>query len=89
MLILHFVFSLGRLFDWEMEGNWVCVLHRSCSCNYELDVRFLNNLNWTFTAQVMVYFPGLPQLRLLICLFQDLGICFWSGNSGNFDSCSS
>ena len=38
------------------------------------DARLLNHPNQTSTAQVMVHFPGLPQLRLFICLRPDLGL---------------
>ena len=89
MLTLYSAFSLGLVFDWEKEEIWACVFHISCSCIYELDVRLLNHLNWTSTTQVMVHFPGLPQLRLFICLSQDLGTGFRLGNIGNLDSCSS
>ena len=36
----------------------------------------LNHLNWTSIAQVMVLFPGLPQLRLFNSLCQILGLVF-------------
>ena len=36
---------LGLVSDWETEGIWTRVLHRSCSCICELDVRLLNHLN--------------------------------------------
>ena len=48
----------------EKEGVWTSVLHGNCICNCELDVRILNYPNWTFIAQVMVHFPGLPQVVL-------------------------
>ena len=35
-------FRIG--FGWENEGLWTRVLHRSCSCVCELDVRLLNPL---------------------------------------------
>ena len=28
----------------------------SCSCNYELDVRLLDQPDWTYAAQVMVHY---------------------------------
>ena len=82
-------FNLGPIFGWEMDGIWARVLHRSCSFICELDVRILNHPNRTFTTQVMVHFPGLPQLRLFICLCPNLGTSFQLGNKGNLDSCSS
>ena len=50
---------------------WTQVLHRNCSCIYELDVRLLNHPNWTSTTQVMVHFPRLQQLRLSLSLGLD------------------
>ena len=67
-LTLHTVRTLGLVFGWEMEGIGTRVLHRSCSCICELDVRLLNQPIQTSTFQVMVHFPRLPQLRLFICL---------------------
>ena len=59
VLTLHIVQNLGLVFGWETEGIWTHVLHRSYRCNCELDVRLLNNPNWTFTSQVMDHFiPG-------------------------------
>ena len=50
MFNLHYTFSLGMVFSLETKENWALVLHSSCSCNCELDVRILNHLNWTSTA---------------------------------------
>ena len=47
--------NLKLVFSWETKGIWTCVLHRSCSSICELDVRLLNNPNWTSIAQVMVH----------------------------------
>ena len=58
-MILYSASSLGLVFDWETEGIWTHVLHRSCSCICELDVRLLNHLNWTSTAQLMVHSQGI------------------------------
>ena len=33
----------------------------------------LNHQNWTSTIEVMVHFPGLPQLRLFLSLGPDFG----------------
>ena len=73
-MTLHSIFNLGLVFGWETYGIWTCVLHRSCICICKLDFRLLNHLNRTSTAQVMVHFPGLPQLRLFICCVQILGM---------------
>ena len=67
-------FGIG--FGWENEGLWTHVLHRSCSCIYELDVRLLNHSNWTSTTHIMFHFLGLPQLRLLLSLCPDFGTGF-------------
>ena len=56
VLILHTGWILGLVFSWEMEKIWTLVLHKNCSCICELDVRILNHLNWTTTAQVMLHF---------------------------------
>ena len=56
ILTLHIVQNLELVFGWEMEGIWTRVLHRSCSCNCELDVRLLNHQNLTSKTQVMVHF---------------------------------
>ena len=69
-------FQLGQVFSWENEKLWTHVLHRSCSCICELDVRLLNHPNLTSTAHVMVHFPGLPQLRLFLSLCPDFGSGF-------------
>ena len=76
VLILHTGRTLRQVFDWENEGLWTHVLHRSCSCIRELDVRLLNHLNWTSTTQVMVHFLGLQQLRLFLSLCPDFRIGF-------------
>ena len=60
--------QFGNSFRWENNKIWTRVLHRSCSCICKIDVRLLNHLNRTSTAQVMVHFSRLPQLRLFICL---------------------
>ena len=52
--------DFGTDFRLEKEGIWTSVLHGNCSCNRDLDVRLLNNPNWTSISQVMVHFPGLP-----------------------------
>ena len=67
-MTLYTVHILGLVFGWETEGIWTHVLHRSCGCNYEIDVRLLNQPIRTFTTQVMLHFLRLPQLRLFICL---------------------
>ena len=47
------------------KGNLDFVLHRSCTCNCDLDVRLLNHQNWISIAQVMVHFiPGIVTVRL-------------------------
>ena len=56
--------DFGTDFRLEKEGIWTSVLHVNCSCNFELDVRHLNQPNWTSIAQVIAYFPGLPQATL-------------------------
>ena len=66
--------DFGTSFGWETKGIWTHVLHRSCNCICELDVRLLNHPNWTSIAQVMVHFSGLPHLRLFIYLRLDLGL---------------
>ena len=76
VLIIHTGRTLGQVFDWENGGLWTHVLHRSCSFIRELDVRLLNHLNWTSTAQVMVHFLGLQQLRLFHSLCPDFGTGF-------------
>ena len=76
ILILHTGRTLAPVFDWETEGIWTRVLHRSCSCICELDVKLLNHPNWTSTTHVMVHFPRLPQVRLFLNLCLDLGIVF-------------
>ena len=48
--------EFGTGFRLRNRGILTHVLHRSCSCNCELDVRLLNHPNWTSTAQVMVHF---------------------------------
>ena len=48
----------------EKEGIWTSILHRNCSCNYELDVKILNHPNWTSIAQVIVHLPRRPQTAL-------------------------
>ena len=70
VLILHTGKILGQVFDCETEGLWTRV-RRSCICIYELDIRLLNHLNLTSTAQVMVHFLGLLYLRLFISLCPD------------------
>ena len=70
-MTLHSAFSLGLVFGGETDGIWIRVLHRNCSCICKLDVGLLNHPNWTFISQVMVHFPGLPQLRLFIYLCLD------------------
>ena len=72
-MTLHIGWILGLVFGWEMEGFWASVIHRNCSYICELDVRFLNHLNWTSIAQVMVPFLRLSQLRLLNSLCLDFG----------------
>ena len=54
------------------------MLHRNCSCSCELNVRLLDNPNWTFITQVMVHFPGLPQTALFLTPYtvQILGLIF-------------
>ena len=89
MLTLHFAFNLGLIFGWEMKGILARVLHRSCSFICDLNVRLLNNSNQTFIAQLIVHFPGLPQLRLFICLCPDFGTSFWLGNREKLHLCSS
>ena len=37
--------KLGLVFGWETEGIWTRVLHRSCGCICELDVRLVNHSN--------------------------------------------
>ena len=76
VLILYTSRILAPVFGWEIEGIWTRVLHRSCSCICELDVRLLNHPNWTSTAHVMVHFPGLPQLRPFLSLCPDFGTGF-------------
>ena len=75
-LILSIVWILGLVFGWQNKGLWTHVLHRSCSYIYELDARLLNHQNWTFTADVMVHFQGLPQVRLFLSLCPDFGTGF-------------
>ena len=89
ILTLHTVQILGLVFSWETEVFFTRVLHRSCSCIYEIHVRLLNHPNWTSTAQVMVNFTRLPQLMLFVCLCLDLGIGLRLGNRGNLDLGSS
>ena len=88
-MTLHTVQILGLDFGWETEGVWTRVLHRSCIFICELDVRLLNDPNWTYIAQVMVHFPGLPQLRLFNSLCPDFGPGFWLVNRGILDLCYS
>ena len=64
ILTLYIVQILGLIFDWEKEEIWSSVLHGNCIFNCELDVRFLNHQNWTSITQVIVHFPGLPQVAL-------------------------
>ena len=45
MLTLHSALSLGLVFGWKTEGILACVIHRSCSCICELNVRILNHSN--------------------------------------------
>ena len=78
------MFSVGK---WRVF--FTRVLHRSCICIYELDVRLLNHPNRTSTTQVMVNFTGLPQLKLFVCLCPDLGTGFQLGNKVNLDLSSS
>ena len=83
MLTLHFAFSLGRVFGWEIEGNGLVFFIEVVVATD--DVRFLNHLNLTSTTQVMVHFPRLPQLRLFICLCLDLGTSFCFEKRGNLE----
>ena len=54
-----YVQNSGLVFSWEMERIWTHVLHKSCICIFELDVRFLNHPNGTSIAQFMVHLiPG-------------------------------
>ena len=76
ILILHTGRILAPIFGRETEGIWTRVLHRSCICICELDVKILNHPNWTSTTHVMVHFPGLPQLRLFLSLCPDFGTSF-------------
>ena len=43
--LIVYVQNSGLVFGWETEEIWTRVLHRSCSCNCELDVRPLNRPN--------------------------------------------
>ena len=52
---------------------WTRIPQENCSYIRELDVRLLNHPNWTSITQVMIYFPGLVQLRLFNGLCPDLG----------------
>ena len=65
------------------RGNLDSSPHINCSCICKLDVRLLNYPNWTCTAQVMVHFPRLPQLRLSLNLGPDFGTVLCPG-SGMF-----
>ena len=74
MLTLHYVFNLGLVFNWEIEGIWTHIHHRSCSCICKLDVRLLNHQNQTSTPQVMIRFCH--SLECLFVCVQILGLVF-------------
>ena len=62
VLTLYTVQILGLIFGWENEGIWTSFLPGNCSCISELDVRLLNHLKWTSTAQVMVH--SIPEIAV-------------------------
>ena len=68
-------FSTG--FQLGNRGNLESGPPINCSYICEIDVKLLNHSNWTSTAQVMVNFSGLPQLRLFISLCPDFRTGFW------------
>ena len=83
---MHTSWILGYIFGGETEGIWTSVLHGNCNCICELDVRLLNHPNWTFIAQVMVHFLGLPQATLFDpTYYPDFGTDFRSGKIEKLD----